>query len=95
LWQKQKQKLTAIGLTNEKDASAFTSSPFDFVATGLRTIQFLFPKGALTQWYIPRNWSGGFYKAFFYLYFIKSGGPYKSGGLEGLLLVVRLLPGYC
>jgi hypothetical protein len=32
----------ALGLTYEKDASAFTSSPFDFVTTGLRTIQFLF-----------------------------------------------------
>jgi hypothetical protein len=25
----------------DKDSSAFTSSPFDFVATGLRTIKFL------------------------------------------------------
>jgi hypothetical protein len=25
----------------DKDASAFTSSPFDFVANGLQTIQFL------------------------------------------------------
>jgi hypothetical protein len=34
--------LLALGLTYGKDASAFTSLPFDFVATGLRTIQFLF-----------------------------------------------------
>jgi hypothetical protein len=31
-----------LGSIYEKDASAFTSSLFDFVATGLRTIQFLF-----------------------------------------------------
>jgi hypothetical protein len=33
--------LLDLGLTYEKDAFAFTSSPFDLVATGLRTIQFL------------------------------------------------------
>jgi hypothetical protein len=27
------------------------------------------------------NWSGGFYEAIFYFYYIKSGGPYKSGGI--------------
>jgi hypothetical protein len=32
----------ALCSTQEKDASIFTSSHFDFVATGLRTIQFLF-----------------------------------------------------
>jgi hypothetical protein len=31
-----------LGLSYKQDASAFSSSPFDFVATGLRTIQFLF-----------------------------------------------------
>jgi hypothetical protein len=31
----------ALFLTYEKNASTFTSSPFDFVATGLRAIQFL------------------------------------------------------
>jgi tryptophan-rich sensory protein len=32
---------SALGLTSEKNASAFTSSPFDFVASGLWTIQLL------------------------------------------------------
>jgi hypothetical protein len=41
LWQQQIPAL-ALGLAYEKDASTFTSSLFNFVATGLRTIQFLF-----------------------------------------------------
>jgi hypothetical protein len=34
--------LQTLGLTYDKDASTYTSSAFDFVATGLLTIQFLF-----------------------------------------------------
>jgi hypothetical protein len=40
-WQQQIPAPLALVLTYEKDSSAFTSSPFDFVATGLRAIQFL------------------------------------------------------
>jgi hypothetical protein len=40
--------------------------------------QFISCKGALTRWYIPCNWSGEFYEAFFYFLFIKSGGPQNS-----------------
>jgi hypothetical protein len=32
----------ALGLTHRKDAFAFTNLPFDLVAIGLQTIQFLF-----------------------------------------------------
>jgi hypothetical protein len=34
--------LLDLGSTYEKDVFAFTSLPFDLVATGLQTIQFLF-----------------------------------------------------
>jgi hypothetical protein len=43
LWQQQiPTPLAAPGLTYEKDVFAFISLPFDYVATGLRIIQFLF-----------------------------------------------------
>jgi hypothetical protein len=41
LCQQQIPDPLALGSTYEKDATAFTSLPFDFVATGLQIIQFL------------------------------------------------------
>jgi hypothetical protein len=38
----------------EKDATAFTSLPFDFVATGLRNIQFLFSLYLVVQIAVTR-----------------------------------------
>jgi hypothetical protein len=42
LWQQQIPVSLFLGSTYEKEASPFASSAFDFGATGLRTIQFLF-----------------------------------------------------
>jgi hypothetical protein len=41
--------LQTLSLTYDKDASTYTSVLFDFVATGLRTIQFLFISTELKQ----------------------------------------------
>jgi hypothetical protein len=53
LWQQQIPTPLDLGTTYEKDAFANTSSPFDSVATGLRTIQFVFTK---VWWYYLDPW---------------------------------------
>jgi hypothetical protein len=46
----------ALFSINEKNASTFTSSPFDFVAAGLGTIQLLFWNKCLVFFFFSDEW---------------------------------------